>query len=134
MYILIYQSKFPAVRSYFERRFTSKMNDFIVLKESVEWQNDIIELIKKIQGEMTSENKNMLRLLAYAVEMAAIISENIKENGDNLDISVDDIAFSGGMCRSKCCRLFHQMIRQTPNAYLTHYRIARSCKLFYCCI
>lgn len=134
MYILIYQSKFPAVRSYFERRFTLKMNDFIVLKESVEWQNDIIELIKKIQGEMTSENKNMLRLLAYAVEMAAIISENIKENGDNLDISVDDIALSGGMCRSKCCRLFHQMIRQTPNAYLAHYRIARSCKLFYCCI
>lgn len=141
----------PAVRSYFERRFTSKMNDFIVLKESVEWQNDIIERIKKIQGEMTSENKNMLRLLAYAVEMAAIISENIKENGDNFDssiinqntfqmidyihkhyaenISVDDIAFSGGMCRSKCCRLFHQRIRQTPNAYLTHYRIAKSCKL-----
>lgn len=105
---------------------------------------------------MTSENKNILRLLAYAVEMAAIISENIKENGDNFDssminqntfqmidyihkhyaenISVDDIALSGGMCRSKCCRLFHQMIRQTPNAYLTHYRIARSCKLFYCCI
>lgn len=39
----------PAVRSYFERRFTSKMNDFIMLKESVEWQNDIIELIKKFR-------------------------------------------------------------------------------------
>lgn len=45
------------------------------------------------------------------------------------NISVDDIALFGGMCRSKCCRLFSQMTGQTPNVYLTHYRIARSCKL-----
>lgn len=148
--VLLHQN-IPAVQSYFERKFTPKMNDYILLEDSVEWQNDIIELIKKIQREMTFEDKNMLSLLAYAVEMAAKISSNIKENRENFDssiinqntfkmidyihkhyaenISIDDIAFSGGMCRSKCCKLFNKVIGQTPNVYLTHYRIAKSCKL-----
>lgn len=148
--VLLHQN-IPAVQSYFERRFTSKMNDFIVLEDHAAWQKDVLELMKKIQAEMALENRNMLGLLAYAVEMAAIISGHIKEDRDHSDsgvinqntyqmvdyihkhyaetISVDDIAFSGGMCRSKCCRLFRQMTGQTPNGYLTHYRIAQSCRL-----
>ncbi|MBO5474836.1 MAG: helix-turn-helix transcriptional regulator [Lachnospiraceae bacterium] len=147
---LIHQS-IPAIQSYFESKFTTQASDFILLRDNVEWQKSILELIKKIQQEMVSENKNMLNLLAYALEMAAGISEYIKENKKDFDssiinhntfkmvdyihkhyadnISIDDIASSGGVCRSKCCKLFNKVVGKTPNVYLTHYRIAKSCKL-----
>jgi AraC-like DNA-binding protein len=44
-------------------------------------------------------------------------------------ITLDDIAASGMMCRSKCCRLFKQILRQTIFEYLLHYRIRKSTKL-----
>lgn len=147
---LIHQG-IPAMQSYFESKFSSKTNDFLLLNDDAEWQKDILELMKKIQREMASEDRNMLKLLAYAQGMAAGISENIKENKKDFDsgtigyntfqmvdyvhkhyaenISIDDIASFGGVCRSKCCTLFRKATGQTPNVYLTRYRIAKSCKL-----
>ena len=151
MHPAILHQYIPAIQSYFESKFTPKMNDFIMLNDCVKWQNDIIELMKNIQQEMALENKNMLKLLAYSLEMAAGVSANIKENKENFDssimnqntfkmvdyihkhyeqnISIEDIAAAGGVCRSKCCKLFNKVIGQTPNVYLTHYRIAKSCKM-----
>ncbi|MDR1105105.1 MAG: AraC family transcriptional regulator [Treponema sp.] len=44
-------------------------------------------------------------------------------------ITLDDIAASGMMCRSKCCRLFKQILRQTIFEYLLRYRIRKSINL-----
>jgi AraC-like DNA-binding protein len=44
-------------------------------------------------------------------------------------ITLDDIAASSVMCRSKCCRLFKQILHQTIFEYLVHYRIRKSIKL-----
>ncbi|MDR1251519.1 MAG: AraC family transcriptional regulator [Treponema sp.] len=44
-------------------------------------------------------------------------------------ITLDDIAASGIMCRSKCCNLFKQTLRQTAFEYLLHYRIKKSLNL-----
>jgi AraC-like DNA-binding protein len=44
-------------------------------------------------------------------------------------ITLDDIAASGMMCRSKCCRLFRQNLHQTAIEYLLHFRIRKSLDL-----
>jgi AraC-like DNA-binding protein len=44
-------------------------------------------------------------------------------------ITLDAIAASGMMCRSKCCRLFKQTLRQTIFEYVLHYRIRKSLTL-----
>ncbi|MDR1412222.1 MAG: helix-turn-helix transcriptional regulator, partial [Spirochaetaceae bacterium] len=44
-------------------------------------------------------------------------------------ITLDDIAASGMMCRSKCCHLFKQILRRTIFEYLLHYRIRKSLSL-----
>ncbi len=44
-------------------------------------------------------------------------------------ISLYDIAKSGAVGQSKCCKLFRSYINQTPNAYLISYRLNQSTKL-----
>lgn len=41
-------------------------------------------------------------------------------------ITLADIASAGCMGESKCCALFAKYLRQTPNGYLTSYRIGRA--------
>ena len=40
-----------------------------------------------------------------------------------------DIAASGAVGQSKCCKLFSSYLHQTPNEYLTAYRLNKGCEL-----
>ncbi|MEY8428278.1 AraC family transcriptional regulator [Lachnospiraceae bacterium 46-15] len=44
-------------------------------------------------------------------------------------ISLSQIAAAGGIGQSKCCKLFSSYFHQTPNTYLTVYRLNRSAEL-----
>ena len=44
-------------------------------------------------------------------------------------ISLKDIALSGAVGQSKCCKLFAKYFRQTPNTYLNQYRLNKSLEL-----
>ncbi|MFR4394469.1 MAG: helix-turn-helix transcriptional regulator [Ruminococcus callidus] len=44
-------------------------------------------------------------------------------------IALQDIAAAGYVCRSSCCSIFKEYLNQTPNAYLTEYRISKSIEL-----
>lgn len=44
-------------------------------------------------------------------------------------ISLMDIAASGAVGQSKCCKVFAKYFNQTPNAYLTQYRLNKSIEL-----
>ncbi|MDO4340863.1 MAG: AraC family transcriptional regulator [Eubacteriales bacterium] len=44
-------------------------------------------------------------------------------------ISLMDIAASGAVGQSKCCKLFAKYFNQTPNIYLTQYRLNKSIEL-----
>ena len=44
-------------------------------------------------------------------------------------IALQDIAAAGYVCRSSCCSIFKEYLNQTPNAYLTEYRISKSVEL-----
>ena len=41
-------------------------------------------------------------------------------------ITLKDIAFSGAVGQSKCCKLFKKYIGVTPNTYLIQYRLHQS--------
>ena len=47
-------------------------------------------------------------------------------------ISLADIAASGAVGQSKCCKLFAKYFSQTPNVYLTGYRLDKSIELLRC--
>lgn len=44
-------------------------------------------------------------------------------------LTVDTIAASGGVCRTKCCRLFRQYLDRTPNEYLNSFRLEQGMEL-----
>ena len=141
-----------SIKSYYGSKFSFQTEDLILLKKEIVWQNEIITLIQKSQNEMISQNKNPFHLLAYTQMIVANISEHIQENPvpkstpeimDSTvwkmlvyihqnymnDIKIDDIAAVANVCRSNCCKQFHDVVKETPNSYLKHYRIMKSCQL-----
>lgn len=45
------------------------------------------------------------------------------------NISLDDIAASANISRSKCCKIFQQYLEKSPIAFLNNYRMEISCNL-----
>lgn len=50
--------------------------------------------------------------------MTSYIYKNYKQN-----ISLNDIAKSGNICRSKCCKMFKKYLNQSPIDFLNTYRL-----------
>lgn len=44
-------------------------------------------------------------------------------------LSLQSVAAAGGVCRSKCCRLFKEYLHQTPNDYLNSLRLEHAAEL-----
>jgi AraC-like DNA-binding protein len=111
-----------------------------------------LQALARIYDEMhATPSPNPLRLLSQATSFCACVGDNLQrvdrqfsddqawltawrmaeyihQNYD-LKMSLDDIAAAGTVSRSKCCELFSKHIGQTPNTYLTHYRIQKSCEM-----
>jgi len=143
--------KTHAGREFFELKFGSKNQDYILLDKRMAWQRDALTSIKEIYDEIHSKTSNPLRLLTQSTSLCASISENIQAaETQRIDerlwmtvwsmtgyiqknyankIMLDDIALAGSVCRSRACKLFNEYIRQTPAAYLTRYRINKSCEM-----
>lgn len=143
-----------SIKSYYDSKFSSQTEDFILLKKEITWQKEVITLLQKSQNEMIAQNKNPFQLLAYLQTMVARISEHIQKNpdpGSDLtstdstvwkmlgyihqnfmhDIKINDIAAAANVCRSNCCKQFHDVVKETPTSYLKHYRIMKSCQLLH---
>ena len=124
---------------------------FALLAPDVRWQGEILEQIYALDR---STNRETIALKAQAAFAAiwALLYENLpRENpvethksGDltaarnmigfiqknyTRKISLKEIASSGAVGQSKCCKLFAQYFRQTPNAYLNQYRLNKSLEL-----
>lgn len=57
----------------------------------------------------------------------AMVSYICQHYGEKL--SLEDIARSGNVGRSKCCSVFRQYLQQSPIDFLNHYRLKASCHL-----
>lgn len=64
--------------------------------------------------------------LTILKNMIGFIQQNYREK-----VSLKDIAASGAVGQSKCCKLFSSYLHQTPNEYLTAYRLNKGCELLY---
>jgi AraC-like DNA-binding protein len=138
-------------KEYIESKFGSASEDFILLTEKSGWHREALQTISRIYGEMYEGAQNPLRLISQTTSLCACIGDNIQpvtmrhtdeytwlsvwnmtgyiQKNYNRKITLDDIAAAGFVCRSKCCKLFNEYIGQTPNAYLTRYRIQKSCEM-----
>lgn len=147
---LLYENS-QAVKSYLETKFGSDTDDFILLSPLIDWQQEALLLLGQIYDEMNSDTFNPLRLLSEAVFLCASVGDHVQQAVGyrkdnqlwttvwkmtgfihwhyNRKITLDDIAASGAVCRSKCCELFNEYVGQTPNTYLTKYRISKSCEM-----
>jgi len=147
---LLGEETFPG-KEYIESKFSSVTEDYILLTRQNDWQKEVLTSITQIYDEMYRENHNPLRLISQITSICACIGDNIhaasmthiderswlavwnmtgyvQKNYVN-KITLDNIAAAGSVCRSRCCKLFNEYIGQTPNAYLTRYRIQKSCEM-----
>lgn len=139
----------PLTRTYVEEKFGALMDDFLMLTDQVDWQRETLSYLKGIYNEMYSySTPNPLRLLSQAFFLCASIGEHVQQKSGQIadvqmwtnvrkmtvfihqlyheKINLDNIAAAGTVCRSRCCELFKKYTGQTPNAYLTRYRIQQS--------
>lgn len=123
---------------------------FIKLNAAVSWEKDILKELKYMYA-VRDDKIAPMKVQSSFVKIWTLIYENIPlENNlkaQNTDltiiknmigfiqqnytdkISLSDIASSGAVGQSKCCKLFGKYLSQTPNAYLTQYRLDKSAKL-----
>lgn len=78
-----------------------------------------IQLYENIPAESQRQNQNAD--LSVLKNMIGFIQQNYTKK-----ITLADIAASGAVGQSKCCKLFAKYIGQTPNLYLTQYRLNKS--------
>lgn len=139
----------PAGKEFMELKFGFDTEDYILLSNKGDWQKETLARIKQMYAEVNSDTSDILRFISSAASLCSVISKNIKpmkhidENSwliirnmtdfihRNYEskITINDIGASGAVCRSKCCRLYGQYIGQTPNEYLTRYRVNKSCEM-----
>lgn len=124
-------------------------SDVFFLDQSQDWHQSAIDIILDIFYSVM-EKKPCFELISQShfFQLWSILFENtIAKNGYELaetdpmnplktmisyiqnnyqeKITLNDVAESGMMCQSKCCRLFREALRQSPIEYLQHYRIQR---------
>lgn len=124
---------------------------FLFLDPKICWQQDILEQIRfmdQVKGERAGPLKiqsAFFRIWSVLYEHVPQDSKNTKlQNNDltitknmvgfiqknyNRKISLADIAMSGAVGQSKCCKLFAKYLGQTPNACLILYRLNKSTEL-----
>lgn len=148
--ILFYGSSY-ASKKYFDEKFGLNTDDYILLDSRIDWQKESLKQITKIYELMQCKKYNPLQVLSQAASLCAQMGGYVQDVSDthedgHLQISIwemtgyihqhydkkitlDDIAASGAVCRSKCCELFKKYVEQTPNNYLNRYRISKGSEM-----
>lgn len=139
----------------FERDFVlpvlrNKNAAFVKLSNKTMWQKEIIESVKSMYS-LKGEKNAPLKIQTAFFNIWERLFENVAletrfetqsadltvlknmigfiQQNYAFKISLADIAASGAVGQSKCCKLFAKYIRQSPNAYLTNYRLDKSTAL-----
>lgn len=123
---------------------------FVKLHADIPWQNEIYQSIQTmyaVKDEKVAPIKVQNLFLSIWIELYENIAPEQRLKVQNADLSIlknmigfiqqnyskkislADIAASGAVGQSKCCKLFEKYIGQTPNMYLTQYRLDKSMEL-----
>lgn len=119
---------------------------YIKLSEDQPWKRDMLELVKSIYREK-EDTTAPLTILSSFYKIWSLVYKNSetmlpsKKNSDFMlfknmigyiqkfykkKITLSDIAKTGMVGQSKCCKLFDQYIGVTSNTYLIQYRLHQS--------
>ncbi|MWV42522.1 helix-turn-helix domain-containing protein [Paenibacillus sp. HJL G12] len=142
--------KTSIVQTYWGEKFSLMMADFVVLTHQMDWQQSVLLSIQEIYQEMYNNHTppNPLRLASQALSLCATIGDHLQpipgqpgvlthvqemtrfihQNYDQ-KMTLEEIAAAGAVCRSRCCTLFNKYVGQTPNNYVTQYRLQKSCEM-----
>lgn len=123
---------------------------FFRLTPSIPWQKEALAQIQSMYA-VKNEKTAPLQVQNSLIKIWLLLYENMiqedspRHSGTDLTtfknmlgfiqqnysarISLADIAASGAIGQSKCCKLFHRYISRTPNEYLTEYRLNKSTSL-----
>ncbi len=120
---------------------------YLHLCKNISWQNEILtEILNMFNAK--SDTSAVLKISSCFLRIWSIVFDNAKAPADKQPqsgdftvlknmigfiqksytekITLDDIAKSGAVGQSKCCKLFEKHIGTTPNAYLIQYRLHQS--------
>lgn len=141
--------------SAFERDFVlpllhNRNAAFVKLNREIAWQNEVLKNIEYMYS-VKYEKSAPIKVQSSFLHIWVLLYENIAHENhleiQNADLSIlkniigfiqknyssrislADIAISGAVGQSKCCKLFAKYIGQSPNMYLTQYRLDKSKKL-----
>ena len=127
---------------------------YILLHPEIPWEKSIYDKILYLNN-IRSEKTAPLKILAAFAQIWELLCENISsekntvkknlQDNHNLDIvknmvrfiqnhymekiTLTDIAASGAVGQSKCCKLFSRFFFQSPTMYLIQHRLAKSMEL-----
>ncbi len=138
-------------RDFIKPVIQNKNLNFLRLTTDVKWQADILDCVKVMYDQKNSLTF-VLRTQSLFSDIWAILFENVpQERGETESNSIDlyilknmigfirqyyhekltlaQIAEAGSVGQSKCCKLFKKYLSQSPNEYLTNYRLEKSMQL-----
>lgn len=120
---------------------------FLHLRADIPWQNAVCRQIRNIFAVRNSSSAQ-LKIQIFLLTIWTFLYENVPpskkarpQNNDLMTtknmvgfiqknymnkISLSDIAASGLVGQSKCCKLFSKYLGRTPNMYLNQYRLNKS--------
>ena len=124
---------------------------FSLLDPETGWQRAVLEQIRSLDRARGRETSPLRALSAFSV-IWSLLYENLPRSGGEAQphsgdlaaarnmvgfiqknyagkISLREIALSGAVGQSKCCKLFAKYFSQTPNGYLNRYRLNKSLEL-----
>lgn len=147
----LFSNSSNCVKNYISQRFSISNIDYIILSSSIPWQKKVIDCFLELIAEADKTEPSVLQLLARVNAICADICDNISpvkssinenhmqieflkmveyiHNNYHQKLTIDMIASSGAASLSKCHRLFKQFSKQSPNVFLTKFRIAKSIEL-----
>ncbi len=120
---------------------------YVKLNAGITWQKQIVEWVKAIysgrnESAAALKTQNLFSGIWIQLYENTFFEELSQSKDSNLStlkkmmgfiqqnymtkIGLPEIAAAGAVGQSKCCKLFSQYIGQTPNHYLTQYRLDKS--------
>ncbi len=124
---------------------------FQVLKQDIEWERSVLDAILRIyymrhettmeisalgqifviweqifthSGRVPAKIRESTPQLTQLKKMISFIAENYQRK-----ITLDDICLSGNMGKTSCCQVFQKYLNQTPNNYLTVFRLRKGAEM-----
>lgn len=133
-----------------------KSHPFFIFDSYISWQKDFIESLIEIYKLCTELKETFeLEVMSKFYWICSSLYKNLKNDklnkeiycNKNLDslrnmvgyiqknyknkITLNEIASSGNVCRSNCCKIFQSILNTSPISYLLEYRLDKSIKLLH---